>query len=410
MTAEERKGFFQQDSKSFLDIFNQTSNAKTMSELIAGLPSELIFNLVSQIPNSEKRIEIIFFMDESILNELQLTRVQQIKLFGDTLLDKLRVTSSDSREKKRKEPAHELSSRPANAASKKQKPTFPKKGEGEESADFILRFLKAAKKIYQPWEKFCHESPDFVQATRDEKFKEIHFLAAIGSNEDLANFIKLKNPDLNKATKSGWTPLILAIENNEQAIIQKLIGEDVSVTSNPGTWSPMHSAALKNDTEIFQLLADRRAPTDAEGGQGIRPIHVAAENNACLIINYFANRGLDINQTDHHGQTPLHFAVDSKSEEALAALIGGGADFNLRTTSSKYPSLTPLETCAELTNTFRKKNKVRKADKMLEIFILLGGLIKEKENGYKEIRQAINQLTHPKDIAEANSILHKRGA
>ena len=79
------------------------------------------------------------------------------------------------------------------------------------------------------------------------------------------------------ANNDGWTPLIVAAQNDHLEVVEHLLEHDFDVDKNkPDGWSALHSAAQEGHAEVVTCLMKWAAPLNARTIQGCIPIDVAA--------------------------------------------------------------------------------------------------------------------------------------
>lgn len=146
--------------------------------------------------------------------------------------------------------------------------------------------------------------------------------------------------DLNLVNNDGLTPLDIAIQMGNPAVIKLLLEKDARSHS-------LHAAAYKGDREEINHLL--------EAGVDInKPDHVnrrtalfyaiTAKNTD--IIKFLLSRGADINFVDQYGTNPLILSLNDVSLEIPKLLIENGADINCR----NFRKMTPLCHAAYLGN------------------------------------------------------------
>lgn len=149
--------------------------------------------------------------------------------------------------------------------------------------------------------------------------------------------------NVNFISKSGMTPLILAIQNQRSGIVSKLIskGSNVSVP-HPDDISPLALASHIGSTAMMEALLQ----ADAESDDG--SLHDAARELNCDSMRVLMKYGhhVDYPSDRHEGRSALAElclkAVNSdfepaKLEEAVQCLIANDSDIRLRN-PSEYDS------------------------------------------------------------------------
>lgn len=85
--------------------------------------------------------------------------------------------------------------------------------------------------------------------------------------------------------------------------------------------TPLHEAALKNNTFIIQLLLDRGADINARDTNDQTALHKAAWNNCTSAMRLLLERGADPNARNLANQTPLDLARWRNHQEAIDLLM-----------------------------------------------------------------------------------------
>lgn len=154
--------------------------------------------------------------------------------------------------------------------------------------------------------------------------------------------------NVNFKSKSGMTPLVLAIQNQRSDIVQKLVSRGASVSvPDPDEISPLALASRLGSTPIMELLLRGNAESD-DGS-----LHDAARELRCDAMRVLIKYGHEVDYPSdrHEGRSALAElclkAVNcrpqpSKIEEAIQCLVANDADIRLRTRSEHDSGKTVL--------------------------------------------------------------------
>ena len=146
----------------------------------------------------------------------------------------------------------------------------------------------------------------------------------------------LKNgalPDIENNKRE--TPLQVAIECDNEKVVQKLLESDANPNKTSGHHreSPLHLACKVGNVSIVKILLKHGANFDAKNGHGDTPIHVAigSDQYEYEIVSELLKSGCDLNIENLHGETPLHTAIELEVDVSLVQdLLEHGADPNAR--------------------------------------------------------------------------------
>ncbi|POM68523.1 Ankyrin [Phytophthora palmivora] len=140
--------------------------------------------------------------------------------------------------------------------------------------------------------------------------EELFRASEIGDVQVVKDLVKDPQVDINwHCTQAyGATPLIAAISNGHQEIVQILLEADaeLGVLKTPDRNSPLHEAAFRGDPHIVQLVLDKIME---------KPSEEAAEL---------------INQQNQFGNTPLHNAARTGSPGCVSCLLQAGAGHSVK--------------------------------------------------------------------------------
>ncbi|HOK67098.1 MAG TPA: ankyrin repeat domain-containing protein [Anaerohalosphaeraceae bacterium] len=175
---------------------------------------------------------------------------------------------------------------------------------------------------------------------QDEQGRTALFLAVEANNEKLVQTILRFDPDTNIASKDGQTPLHIAASNGNVEIASLLISKGAKLESvNAKGRTPLYLAVLGNHPDMVKFLLSMGAdPLHGDSNQWL-PIHAAAGKNLPDIIRLFLEAGLKPDTPNsRNGWTPLHCAAAEGALQACQFLAEQGADIQ-RTNRYQWTAL-----------------------------------------------------------------------
>jgi len=171
-------------------------------------------------------------------------------------------------------------------------------------------------------------------------FTPLH-IAIWKEQEEAAKFLIEQGADVNARISGslGWTPLEEAARFGLVDTITLLLehGADINSRTRTGV-TPLHLAVDYKKWAAAELLLTRGANVNAQDSSGITPLHLFARGSRDeryqrwggsqaedLLIQLLA-KGADISARDIMGATPLHYAVVRNNLRTAETLIANGAD------------------------------------------------------------------------------------
>jgi ankyrin repeat protein len=194
--------------------------------------------------------------------------------------------------------------------------------------------------------------PRSVNATTTEGSTPLHCAVQNGHLEACKELIKF-DATINSATLYGLTPLILATQREDLSIL-KLLLSTKKITSTEIENALFITIETLN-CPIVQALIDEVASISTETNQ-LTPLHYATSLNPrdideiskhIKIMQILIKSGANLNATNINGFTPLHFAIQTHAIniiDIVQLLIDNGANINAKTNEG----LTPLHLAAKL--------------------------------------------------------------
>jgi ankyrin repeat protein len=206
-----------------------------------------------------------------------------------------------------------------------------------------------------------------VALANNKGINALHTSIQIG-RDDIAQFLIDSGAEVNSKTKQGYTPLFIAIQNEDLSSVLVLInaGVDLGVSIGGRTILYFALANIENE-EIINILIDHYDLNKADQyGEtslfwaiqfnrvqavskiiktqgiittvnGVTALYFASFYGYGKIANVLLDAGLDPNDRNEDGKTALHIAAYSGHHDTLYVLIEAGADVNARGKDGETP-------------------------------------------------------------------------
>lgn len=159
----------------------------------------------------------------------------------------------------------------------------------------------------------------------------------------IQQLITAGNAKVNQADKYGKTALMWAIgkdKNSKTApewlhnrkTIQFLIeaGSDINMHDEHG-WTPLMIAVQNNRADIVEILLEKGAKLSLENDQGLTALMLAIDSgNKDISKILIAKSNGQIDKRDKHGRTPLMWAVALDKPDIVCILLTANANPNIK--------------------------------------------------------------------------------
>ncbi len=153
------------------------------------------------------------------------------------------------------------------------------------------------------------EQADILEACRKGDIAQVENLYAI-------------RPDLiHTADSRGFTPLIIAVYNNQPAVVDFLLqkGARTEAQDFSGNTALM-GASFKGYKELAEKLLHAGADVNQRNGNGATALTFAATFGQLGIAEMLLQNGADVTLTDARGKTPLDHAWIQENDEMVALI------------------------------------------------------------------------------------------
>jgi len=168
--------------------------------------------------------------------------------------------------------------------------------------------------------------------------KDLFYIAERYGVDDVKKVLET-GVDINQKNDSGFTPLLIAVTENNLDIVKYLVskGADLTLKNNQG-FNALIIATNENHVEIAEYLLEKGADiTTTDPRNKRQAIHIAARLGYIGILDVLLKKGVDVNQATANKEMPLHLAVQSLYVPSVKYLVKKGADINAIDQSGKTP-------------------------------------------------------------------------
>ncbi len=128
------------------------------------------------------------------------------------------------------------------------------------------------------------------------------------------------NPDL--ADGAGTTPLLLAIAQKDGAAAQRLLDRkaNVNIADQTGT-TPLLKATVQHDATMVQRLLDAGADVDAADRNGTTAVMAATGFDNGELLKALVSRSTKVDAVDASARTAAHYAIAARNQAAVELLL-----------------------------------------------------------------------------------------
>lgn len=142
-----------------------------------------------------------------------------------------------------------------------------------------------------------------------------------GDTGDVTQLCQLFPHLINAGDAKGFTPLIIAVYNNQPSVVDILLqnGADTNAQDFSGNTALM-GACFKGYVTLAEKLIAAGADVNLRNGQGAPALTFAATFGQLEIAKRLLQHGAEINYPDSRGKTPLDHAVIQENEAMVELL------------------------------------------------------------------------------------------
>lgn len=181
--------------------------------------------------------------------------------------------------------------------------------------------IATAKRLFQVMDILLQHKPNLETRDRDNKTPLV--IACQNLDSKIAQRLLAAGADV----EAGGKPMDKMIESllrtKDFPILQLLIDNGASLE---GRGPLLHIAAATGELETIEFLLKNHLQVDARDSQSTTSLMVAAEHKQEAIVRVLVKNGASIDDQNHRGNTALHYAILSNCTEVVSLLLEYGSD------------------------------------------------------------------------------------
>lgn len=206
-----------------------------------------------------------------------------------------------------------------------------------EGADLYVRSFDKSTLLHEAagnstsetFELLLEHNLDPVEKNEDLE-TPLHIATTHGNARVVDIYLEMQNIDaiLDAGNIDGDSPLMLAIDNQNEYIAEQLISEGANIHSLNGYQrSPLNASVDLEEMTVFKRLLEEVAKVDVADVYGRTVLLRAAERGKLDACEMLIERGANINAEEHTTKlTPLHYAAQRNNVDIIQCLLNAGAD------------------------------------------------------------------------------------
>lgn len=146
------------------------------------------------------------------------------------------------------------------------------------------------------------------------------------SSEEVIKTLVELGADVNAEDDFGRTPFLIAVENNNIAMMDALLNNKANINSSCRCGTPLHHAVLHSSLETVQYLLSKGANVNSLDRFHSTPLHVASKSGRIELIELFLDHGARIDTENSTGFTALDLAASCGSIDVFELFDRKGVD------------------------------------------------------------------------------------
>ena len=167
----------------------------------------------------------------------------------------------------------------------------------------------------------------------------IHLAASRNAPQILQILSRFAEVDLNAVTENGHTALAIAVMQASSKATEVLLKAKANPdVPNTKGWSALHIAAEKGASDLVGLLCEAGANTEVQTDLGSTPLCIAAMHGHSDAVAELLRQNANPNARNQHGYSAIHYAAANNAEKMVSQFgQADRADLDLKTTKGNTP-------------------------------------------------------------------------
>ncbi|KAG5881158.1 hypothetical protein JTB14_024575 [Gonioctena quinquepunctata] len=198
--------------------------------------------------------------------------------------------------------------------------------------------------------KVCHLLvSSSLELDEFDKEQNTPLMLAINSNEnDVVQYLVRTGASITIKGTDGMTPLHVAAKCGNLAACEVLLKAGVTIknyinSQDDGGWTPLVWACENGFGDVADLLINKGADPLLRDVEHNEALHWASFSGSSHIVELLLNKGCNVNTVNAHEETPLHISAREDRYNAVIVLLARGANVFLANKNNE----TPLECVPE---------------------------------------------------------------